>query len=180
MSDVQQIKDAVDIIDLIGERVELKRSGKNWRGLCPFHSEHSPSFFVSDEIQRYKCFGCGASGDVFEFLEQYEGMSFREALEMLAQRTGIELKDNYSGPSGDERELLYEVMEAATKYYNYLLTDHEVGEVGRTYIEDRGISDRLIERYQLGYAMDSWDGIVKYLVDKKKYSIDLLKKPVYW
>ncbi|HEX7017586.1 MAG TPA: CHC2 zinc finger domain-containing protein, partial [Patescibacteria group bacterium] len=92
-SQIQEVKQASDIIQVIGERVELKRSGSNFRGLCPFHSEKSPSFFVSEVLQRYKCFGCGESGDAFTFLEKYEGMTFSEALRTLADQAGITLKE---------------------------------------------------------------------------------------
>ncbi|HSW89910.1 MAG TPA: CHC2 zinc finger domain-containing protein, partial [Patescibacteria group bacterium] len=90
-SDIETIKDRVDIIDLIGQYVRLTKSGKNFRGLCPFHGEKTPSFFVTPELGRYKCFGCGESGDIFTFIQKYENVSFGESLEILAKRAGVEL-----------------------------------------------------------------------------------------
>ena len=92
MSQVEQVKEASDIVTIIGERISLQRAGSQYRALCPFHSERSPSFFVSETMQRFKCFGCGESGDVYEFLQKYEGMSFGESLRYLADRAGIKLE----------------------------------------------------------------------------------------
>src|SRR5258708_32335021 len=92
MSQISEVKQASDVVQIIGERVQLQHSGSNWRGLCPFNSEKSPSFFVSDQLQRYKCFGCGETGVVFTFLEKYDGMTFGEALIYLADRSGITLE----------------------------------------------------------------------------------------
>lgn len=100
-SQVQQIKDATNIVEVIGERLELQRAGGYHKANCPFHSEKSPSFFVSESIQRYKCFGCGESGDVITFLQKYEGMTFLEALEDLAQRAGITLEKYTKSAAGN-------------------------------------------------------------------------------
>ena len=174
MSQVQQIKDAIDIVEIIGERIELKRGGRNWRGLCPFHGEKTPSFFVSEELQRYKCFGCGESGDVYNFLEKYEGMTFNEALQYLADRAGVTLKEYKPSPADEKRDQHLEVLSLAREYYHYLLTDHKSGQKARDYLKDRGTTQDSIKLFQLGYSLPAWDGLIKYLHHKKKYKLELL------
>lgn len=173
-SQVRQIKEATDIVAVIGERVSLQRAGANYRGLCPFHSEKSPSFFVSEQMQRYTCFGCGEKGDVFEFLEKYDGMSFYEVLQSLADKAGITLEKHAKSQDDDRREKLLEVLDLAKEYYHYLLTDHEVGEKAREYLKNRGTFKDSIKLFRLGYSMDNWEGLINYLNKKKKYPIELL------
>jgi len=176
MSQVNQIKDASDIIDEIGQRLDLKRAGASYKALCPFHSEKSPSFFVNPNLQRYRCFGCGASGDVIEFLEQYEGMTFLEALEYLAEKSGIKLKQYSRTQEDTEREQMLEILLLASKYYSYLLTSHKMGKPALAYLKKRGISQDSIKLFKLGYALSSWDGLLKFLVDKKKYRPQIIEK----
>lgn len=171
MSQIQEVKQASDIIQIIGERVTLQRSGTNWRGLCPFHSEKSPSFFVSEQLQRYKCFGCGETGDIFTFLEKYEGMTFAESLQTLADRAGITLTKNTFTDEDDQRKRVLELLSLAREYYTYLLTQHDVGQKAREYLKDRGISQESIKVFQLGYSLSSWDGLLKFLNKKKHYSL---------
>ncbi len=171
MSQIKQIKDAIDIVQVIGERVELKRSGTNLKGLCPFHSEKSPSFFVSDQLQRYRCFGCGESGDVFNFLEKYEGMSFSEALHYLADQAGITIEEYKASPQDELRDRVLEILSLTKDYYHYLLTEHKAGEMGRDYLKQRGINSESIKIFQLGFALPGWDGLIKYLHKKKKYNL---------
>lgn len=171
MSQVQEVKQAVDIVQLISERRPLQRSGTNWRGLCPFHSEKSPSFFVSEQMQRYKCFGCGETGDVFTFLQKYEGMTFPEALQYLADRGGITLTKMSYSAEDDQRARLLEILDLAKEYYSFLLREHALGEPGRAYLKGRGTTAESIKVFQMGYALDSWDGLIKYLHGKKKYSL---------
>ena len=174
MSQVQQIKDAIDIVEIINERVELKRGGRNWRGLCPFHGEKTPSFFVSEELQRYKCFGCGESGDVFNFLEKYEGMTFNEALHYLADRTGITLKEYKPSPADEKRNQYLEILSLAKEYYHYLLVEHKAGQKARDYLKNRGTNQESLKLFQIGYSLSGWDGLIKYLHHKKKYKLELL------
>lgn len=174
MSQIQQVKDATNIVDIIGSRVSLQRSGSQFRGLCPFHSEKSPSFFVSETMQRYKCFGCGENGDSLEFLQKYEGMSFYEALSMLADQAGITLQTYRRTPEDELREQALEALDLAREYYHYLLTEHAVGKEAREYLKKRGISKESIKLFQLGYALDSWDGLVSFLHKKKKFSLKVL------
>lgn len=174
MSQVNQIKDAIDIVDVIGRRLDLKRSGSSYKALCPFHSENTPSFFVSPQIQRYKCFGCGASGDAIEFLEKYEGMSFVEALQKLADQAGIELKKFTKTKDDEIRESLLEILQWSARYYHYLLNEHKHGEKARSYLKERGIHQSSIKLFKLGYALSAWDGLFNYLTKKKKFKPELI------
>ncbi|OGJ41036.1 MAG: DNA primase, partial [Candidatus Pacebacteria bacterium RIFOXYC1_FULL_39_21] len=176
MSQVQQVKDATDIVQLISERVKLVRSGSSYKGLCPFHSEKSPSFFVSEQIQRYRCFGCGETGDVYDFLQKYDGLTFAESLQHLADRAGIKLKDYQRTPEDDLRERLLEILHLTKEYYHYLLTEHKQGESARKYLKERKINSASIELFQMGFAPSGWDGLIKYLHHKKKYSLDDLQQ----
>jgi len=176
MSQIREIKEASDIVEIIGERVNLKKTGVNYRGLCPFHSEKTPSFFVSEEMQRFKCFGCGASGDVYTFLQQYEGMTFYEALQYLADRTGIKLKKVVKTQEDDEREQILQALDLAAEYYHYLLTKHQVGTLALAYLKRRGINQTSIKLFKLGYAQASWDGLISYLHGKKKLPLAILVK----
>lgn len=176
MSQVQQVKDAINIVDVIGAHVTLLRAGTNFKGLCPFHSERSPSFFVSETMQRFKCFGCAKTGDVFTFLEEYEGMTFYEALQTLAAEAGIEIKTQAPTQDDQEREQLLAVLDLSRAYYHYLLTEHASGADARAYLEKRGVTQDTIKQYQLGVSLDAWDGLVTYLTKKKQYQPELLVK----
>lgn len=180
MSQVQQIKEATNIVEVIGERLELQRAGGHYKAPCPFHSEKSPSFFVSESMQRYKCFGCGESGDVITFLEKYEGMTFLEALEDLAEKAGITLKKFTQSAMGsaaeDERKKILEVLDITKEYYHYLLTQHSVGEKARQYLKDRQIKTESVNLFTIGYSSQEWDSLFHYLTKKKKYSPELLEK----
>lgn len=174
MSQIQRVKDATSIEEIIGERINLTRSGSYYRGLCPFHSEKSPSFFVSPQMQRFKCFGCAAAGDVYEFLQRYEGLSFYEALQLLADKTGIVLEKTTASPADHQRERHREILNLAKEYYHFLLTKHEAGAGARAYLKERGITAESIKIFQLGYSLPSWDGLIKYLHGKKKYELSEL------
>lgn len=176
MSQIQQVKEASDIVQIIGERLTLQRAGRNMKANCPFHSEKSPSFFVSPDLQVFRCFGCGERGDIFTFLEKYEGLTFAEALEMLADRAGIKLEKFQKSQDDTQREKMLEILELSKEYYHFLLTKHEAGEVGREYLQNRKTTSESIKQFQLGYSMNSWDGLIKYLVGKKKYDIHDVEK----
>lgn len=174
MSQIREVKEATDIVELIGSRVDLQRSGTYYKGLCPFHNEKTPSFFVSEQMQRYKCFGCGETGDVFTFLEKYEGMSFYEALKELADKAGITLKEVTRTGKDELRDRLLEVLDLAKEYYHFLLTKHDKGQTAHDYLKNRGVSNESIKLFQIGYALDNWDGLITYLHKKKKYPLQLL------
>jgi len=170
---VLRVKEKVDIAEYIGRSVQLKKTGRNFTGLCPFHLEKSPSFNVSPERGVFKCFGCGVSGDLFSFVMQRDGLNFQEALKMLAQEAGVDLEERSSSGrklqrSQEERYL--EMHELATEYYHFLLAKHEVGQEAREYLEKRGLvlekADGMLEKFKIGYAPRSWDAIGNYLVKK--------------
>lgn len=166
---VEQVKSKVDIVEIIGERVVLKKAGRHFKGLCPFHSEKSPSFIVSAERQSFKCFGCQEGGDVITFLQKYDGYSFYEALETLAKRVGITL-ESYRPTSQDAyRKRLLEIMSLASEYYHFLLTKHKSGEEAREYLKSRSIGSEAISQFNLGYAPKSWRSVSDFLIIKKKY-----------
>ncbi len=167
---VEQVKSKVDIVEIVGERVVLKKAGRHFKGLCPFHSEKSPSFIVSPERQSFKCFGCQEGGDAISFLQKYDGMSFLEALEMLAKRVGITL-ESYRPTSQDAyKKKLLEIMSLTAEYYHFLLTKHKIGEEARDYLKTRGIGSEAIALFNLGYAPNQWRSVSDYLVQKKKYA----------
>src|SRR3990167_8954852 len=172
MSQVQQVKAATDLIQIISERLSLKRSGSNFRALCPFHTEKTPSFFVSEILQRYRCFGCGKQGDALEFLQEYERMSFTEALRFLADRAGIKLTEFQPTYQDDERDQVLAVLNLAKEYYHYLLTDHRAGGNARQYLIERRVNQDSLKLFQLGYASATWDGLIKYLHQKKHYPVE--------
>jgi len=172
MSQITQVKEANDIVAIIAERLELQRAGANLKALCPFHSEKSPSFFVNEALQRYRCFGCGESGDVFTFLQKYEGMTFAEALKSLADRAGIKLEEYKPSAQDEQRERLLAILELSKSFFHFLLTEHKVGLTAREYLKNRGITQESIRVFQIGYVPDGWDHLLKYLHDKKKYSLE--------
>lgn len=176
MSQIREIKDASNIVEVIGERIKLDAGGINFKACCPFHSEKTPSFFVNPSIQRYRCFGCGANGDVLDFLQNFEGVTFYEALKTLADRSGITLKEFQRTREDEEREKLLEILNLAKEYYHFLLTKHEVGQIGRDYLQDRDVSAESIKIFQLGFATNAWDSLLKYLHHKKKYPLELIEK----
>lgn len=167
---VDEVKSKVDIVEIIGQRVVLKKAGRHFKGLCPFHSEKTPSFIVSPERQSFKCFGCQKGGDVISFLQDYDGMSFYEALEMLAKRVGVTLESYRPTAEDAQRKRLLELMSLASEYYHYLLTKHKSGEEAREYLKGRGVTNESIEQFNLGYAPNTWRSVSEYLVTKKKYT----------
>ncbi|RRD65255.1 DNA primase [Fretibacterium sp. OH1220_COT-178] len=158
--DVKRIKERLDILEVIGDRVRLHRAGRGYLGLCPFHDEKTPSFHVSQERQNYHCFGCGRGGDVFTFVMETEGLEFRQALELLADRAGVAL----TRPEGRRRTSgnLYEVMDLAEKFFRSLLTAPE-GTAVRAYLTRRGLSLDDAARFGLGWSANSWDSLSRHL-----------------
>ena len=176
MSQIKEVKDATNIVEIVAEKIKLENSGANYRACCPFHSEKTPSFFVNPSLQRYRCFGCGANGDALDFLQNFEGITFYEALKTLADRAGIQLKEFQKSQDDEEREKLLEIMSFAKEYYHFLLTKHEVGQIGRDYLQNRDITNESIKIFQLGFATNAWDSLLKYLHHKKKFPLDLIEK----
>ena len=168
MDDVELIKEKVNIVDLISEYLPLKKSGVNFKTNCPFHSEKTASFVVSPERGIWHCFGCQKGGDIFSFLMEKEGMEFKEALEYLAKKSGIVLQK--SPEKKDLKDRLYEVNLKAQEFYHYLLTKHEMGKNALEYLKKRGVSDESIESFGIGYALNSWEALTKFLL-KRGFSV---------
>ncbi len=168
MSVIDEVKQKTDIAEIIGQYATLKKAGKNLTALCPFHSEKHPSFFVYPEQQSWHCFGaCNTGGDVLSFIMRKESMDFGEALRLLADRAGVVLP-TYSARAEEkeEKEEFYKINEAAAVYYNNLLINSPGAEKAREYVENRGFSSQTVSDFQLGFSLDSWEELKKYLTDK--------------
>ncbi len=168
---IDRIKDELNIVDVVSEYVILKKAGKSYKGLCPFHSEKTPSFTVSEERQRFKCFGCGEGGDVFSFVMKRENMSYPEAVRVCADRLGIVIEESETSREDmARRKLLYRINEEAMMYfYKNIL----VQKPPQNYLQSRGISSRMINRFRLGYADGSWNGLRDHMLSKKFDEKDL-------
>jgi len=173
---VDEIKQKIDIVALLSEYIELKKAGRNYKALCPFHSEKTPSFMVSPELQIFKCFGCGESGDVISFLQKYEGMDFYEALKFLARRVGVTLRP-FKGRNLGEKENLYKINSLAAFFYHYVLLKHPKGKVAIDYLlRERGLKLDTIKTFQLGYSPNVPFAAKSFLVDKHKIPIKDLER----
>ena len=168
MDETELIKSKVNIVDLISEYIPLKKAGVNFKAPCPFHNEKTPSFVVSPERQIFKCFGCQKSGDIFTFLMEKEGMDFKDALEMLAKKAGIVLKQTES--KKDFKQRLFEVNLKAQEFFHYMLTKHPLGKNALEYLKSRGVTDESIESFGIGYAPNSWESLTKVLL-KRNFTI---------
>jgi DNA primase len=176
MSDIDEIKARINIADVIGKHVTLKKAGRNFKALCPFHSEKTPSFIVSPERQMFKCFGCGKGGSVIDFVMEYEHVDFVEALESLADMAGVKLERRPAdSPEAKLKQKIYEANHLASEYYRFILTKHASGDRARRYLKKRGVTDKIIETFALGYAPHSWDNLHTYL-RKKGYDEGLLEQ----
>lgn len=153
-------------MEVVSSYLPLKRSGRNFAGLCPFHTEKTPSFMVSPERQAWRCFGCSEGGDVFTFLEKIEGWDFPETLEELAKRAGVKLQRLAPSPASREKEKLFSIHRLTAKFYHYLLTRHALGEPARKYLARRGIPQDLWEKFDLGFAPGGWDTLVGFLTKR--------------
>ena len=153
---ISEIKNSVNIVDVIGEVVQLTKAGRNFLGLCPFHGEKTPSFNVVEDKQFYHCFGCGRSGDVFKFIEDYRGVSFMEAVQIIGEQAGIPvqtLPPSQSRPQqADGKQPFYEIHQEAAKFYHAILMTTKMGEEARQYLYDRGLDDEVLRHFQIGLA----------------------------
>lgn len=178
MSAVSEIKQKLDIVDLISESVPLQKAGRNYKALCPFHNEKHASFFVFPDQQRWHCFGaCGTGGDVFSFVMKKEGVGFGEALQLLAERSGTRLPSRQAEQTVQDRERqrLLDIHEAAAQYYQHVLNTTRAAEVARGYLENRNISRETADTFRLGFAPDSWDALKRFLGDKGYSEEELLQ-----
>ena len=160
--DVETIKERLDIAEIVSGYVKLEKAGTSFKARCPFHNEKSPSFFVSPVRQSFYCFGCGAKGDIFTFVQDLEGLNFREALKMLAERAGVELEYRpEASKEKSEKDKMRSALEAATLYFENQLKESEVA---RKYLASRGISIESIKRFRLGYAPAEWRALYQNLL----------------
>lgn len=163
-SDIDEIKSRVNIVDAIGEYVRLTKAGTNWKALCPFHQEHTPSFTVSEEKQLWHCFGCSRGGDLFRFVMEMEGVTFREALVQLAARAGVELKTSrHAQQETQDKQRTTEIVELATKFYEKQLWDGSGKNAILSYLHDRGIHDETLKMFRIGFAPDGWRNLHDFL-----------------
>ena len=153
---ISEIKNSVNIVDVIGEVVQLTKAGRNFLGLCPFHGEKTPSFNVVEDKQFYHCFGCGKSGDVFKFIEDYRGVSFMEAVQIIGEQAGIPVQAlplaQARPQQADGKQPFYEIHQEAAKFYHAILMTTKMGEEARQYLYDRGLDDEVLRHFQIGLA----------------------------
>ncbi|HEL9644011.1 DNA primase [Streptococcus suis] len=179
---IDEIKHAVNIVDIIGESVALTKAGRNYLGLCPFHNEKTPSFNVLEDKQFYHCFGCGKSGDVFKFIEEYRGISFVDAVQEVGQRAGFQLELQISSHQSEQKshphQILYDIHSEANKFYHALLMTTKMGEPARAYLHNRGLTDEDIKHFQLGLA-PSEQNVLYQALSKKFAEEDLLNSGLF-
>jgi len=172
---VEQIKQKLNIVDVINRYVPLKKRGRNHIACCPFHGEKTPSFTVSEELQIFKCFGCGKSGDIFTFLQEYERIDFREALTELAAQAGIILKKTeFTSAQDKQKSLLLDINSHLAKFYHYMLSTHPLGKSALDYLTNRGVSSVSINQFGLGFSPENPQIAINYLIKKGYKTSDLI------
>jgi DNA primase len=160
-SPVDKIKEKLSIVDVISSYVSVEQSGKNYKAKCPFHNEKTPSFYISPDRGSYYCFGCGAKGDIFSFVQHFEGTDFYGSLKLLAARAGIVLERGNTKETKDNNELLYDIMEDATKFFESVFAKETTA---RAYLVNRGLTDATIQSFRVGYAPDTWRSVSEHLL----------------
>lgn len=180
---VQEVKEHTDIVELMSTYLTLKKAGANFKANCPFHNEKTPSLMVSPERQTFKCFGCGEGGDVFTFVEKMEGLDFFNTLKLLAERAGVQLKTDsvkYGEREhrADKKTKVFEINEWTKKVYHRILVEHPKAEKAREYLKKRGMKPETIETFEIGYAPDSWDFLLRFLRAKKYLDNEIVESGV--
>lgn len=174
MDELELIKQKISIVELISEFTPLKKTGVNFKANCPFHQENTPSFVVSPERNIWHCFGCDRGGDIFKFLMEKEGLEFKEALEILAQRAGVVLKKT-SKREESKKDKYFEINKKAEQFYHYLLTQHPLGVKALAYLKKRGLTEETIKLFNLGYAPQNWEALTKFLRKRGYSNADLIE-----
>jgi DNA primase len=161
---IDRLRDAIDMVDLVGAKTDLRRVGSRWTGLCPFHDERTPSFSVNAEEKLFYCFGCQAKGDAIGFVEQAEGLDFPEAVEMLADRYGVKLERENDDPQAEERrrrrERLMKLLERTARFYATYLWESSEAEKARKYLASRALNEQVLREFKVGYAPSAWDRVI--------------------
>src|SRR3954470_4342664 len=161
---IERVREAVDMVELVGARTDLRRAGRNWTGLCPFHDERTPSFSVDAEKKLYHCFGCGESGDAIDFVKATEAFDFRDSVEHLADRYGVELKLEQEDPLAEQRrrrrERLLKLVERTAGYYERVLWASPEAAKARDYLAARGLGEEVLKKFRVGYSPSAWDKVL--------------------
>ena len=176
MSVIDEVKQRTDVVEVVNQYTSLKKAGRTFRALCPFHNEKHPSFFVYPEQQSWHCFGaCSTGGDVFSFVMKKEGIDFGDALRLLAQKAGVTIPSMSEPESGkEERERLYQANQAAAQYFHNLLLNSPAGGKAREYFTSRGFSQKTVTDFQLGFSLNGWDPLKQYLIERGYSESELL------
>src|SRR3989304_6465449 len=175
MNEIDEIKRRIDIVEFISQYITLKKAGTSYKALCPFHQEKTPSFIVSGEKQIWHCFGCGKGGSVIDFLMEYEGLEFIEALRLLAEKAGVKLQRATKEEFKEEKQekiKLYEINQMAAKLWHQILLKKPKAQFIRDYLEKRKIKQETIKEFQLGYAPDSFELLSNFLMSKGYTMLD--------
>src|SRR3954447_26001255 len=161
---IDRVRDAADMVHLVAAQTDLRRVGSRWTGLCPFHDERTPSFSVNPEEKLYYCFGCGEGGDAFKFVQQTEGLDFQEAVEQLAERSGVQVEREEDDPRAEQRrrrrERLHALLDRATRFYASYLRESAEAAPARDYLASRGLSDEVLAEFHVGYSPSAWDRMI--------------------
>ncbi|MEA2449386.1 MAG: primase [Thermoleophilaceae bacterium] len=161
---IERVREAIDMVELVGARSDLRRVGSRWTGLCPFHDERTPSFSVNADHKLYHCFGCGASGDAFDFVQELESLSFKEAVEQLADRYGVELKREQEDPEAEDRrrkrDRLLTLLDRVAAYYERVLWESPEAARAREYLAGRGLEESVLRKFRVGYSPSAWDTVL--------------------
>ncbi len=169
MDQASQVREKIDLVSFISEYIQLKKAGRNFNAVCPFHNESTPSFVVSPERQIWHCFGCGKGGDAFTFLMEYENLEFIEALRILAKKVGVTLKMKDNSMFSSQKEDTFSLNKLAAEYYNFVLTKHSAGKKALEYLKERGLNEKLVQTFNIGFSPTSGEDLSNFLINKKKF-----------
>ena len=171
-SPVEKIKERLSIVDVVSSYLTIEKAGKNYKAKCPFHNEKTPSFSISPDRGMYYCFGCGAKGDIFSFVEHFEGTDFLGSLKILAERAGIPLTE-YKSKEKDKTDIYYEILEETTSFFERNFSNNVEA---RSYLLNRGLNDASIKNFRIGYAQETWTSLFDYLIKKgfKREDIEMV------